>query len=203
MSLGGFALLIFGVCPSKAVATIAIPTDFASMIAKSDVVFAGKVVGKRAEWATRGGKKIIVTVVSFQPTDMYKGFSAAKIELACPGGTIDGKAFEVVGLPQFEVGEACVVFARTNSKAFSPIVGLYHGKLSIKDDAATGQQLLLKHDRSILLDINQIGHDPNDDSLKIGGPPLARAPMSSAVPLTLRQFKEHARNEVQSPSKNK
>ena len=181
----------FLVLAFETVATIAIPTDLPTMVRKADLVFTGKVVGQKAEWADRNGRKSIVTIVSFEVLETHKGAAGAKVDLRCPGGTIGDTTLEMVGMPSFKNGEKCVLFARTNANAVCPIVGIYHGKLLVTTPASGGDETLARHNGRPLNALSEIG---KDDEGPLAAPALAAA--AQAGPVKLKELKARIAEEA-------
>lgn len=163
------------------------------MVRKADLVITAKVTAQKPEWTTRNGQRSIVTKTTFQVIETHKGSPAPTVELSLPGGTIGDTTLEMVGLPQFEIGETSILFIRTNSAAGAPIVGIYHGKLRISKDADSKEEILLRHNGKPLKDVSEIGKEETDE-------PSAAAAHSAATKgakrLKLREFKEHVRKHL-------
>lgn len=172
-------------------ATIAKPTDFRALLQKADVVFHGRVTAKQSSWTLHNGRKAIMTAVSFTVVDIQKGNAGPALSLSFLGGTVGETTLEVDGIPTFEVGEECVVFARTNGLGGCPVVGLYHGKLTITEDVKSGEARLLRHNNLPLTAVAELGRESDEAT----GPALVRPPPTG--PLTLAQFKAIVRAEAQ------
>ena len=159
------------------------------MVRKADLVFTGKVTGQRAEWANLNGRKSIVTVVSLEVLDTHKGIASRKLDLRCPGGTIGDTTLELVGMPTFTEGERCVLFVRTNANAVCPIVGIYHGKLTI--DAGEN---VSRHNGRPLGNISEIGKEDPGPQAASGVAKNAADKTSGRV--TLSELKARISEEV-------
>jgi hypothetical protein len=189
------ALLALFMAAPSALATIARPTDFATMVKNADSIFLGKALSERSEWAVLNGRRAIVTFVSFEVEETFKGASSPTLELRLPGGTIGDKSFEMVGFPRFTLGERAILFIRTNQNLICPLVGIYHGKLTIKKDPASGEEILLRHNGKPLTTLEEIGKDEDQ--------PEAQAQLTephgasnSGEPMKVQRFKEALRNEL-------
>ena len=172
----------------SSLATIAIPTDLRTMVRKADLVFTGKVVAQRAEWANLANRKSIVTIVSFEVLDVHKGTAGKKLDLRCPGGTIGETTLELVGMPSFANDERCILFVRTNANAVCPIVGIYHGKLLLQKTGI--EETISHHDGRPVTNISEIGKDKEGSILE-----SARA-QASPHHVTLSDLKARLREEV-------
>jgi len=172
-------------------ATIAIPTDLRSMVRKADLVFTGKVVAQRSEWANVNNQKKIITLVTCEVLELYKGAAGRTVELRCPGGTVGDTTLELVGLPSFSIGEKCVLFVRTNANAVCPIVGIYHGKLLVSKSTAGSDEVVSRHNGRPLRAISEIGVDSDASAAGAGG-----SAGGGGAPLTFRELRTRIGEEV-------
>jgi hypothetical protein len=77
-----------------------------------------------------------------------------------------------------------------NGEQFCPLVGIYHGKLGIVRDPATGQEILLRYNRRPLTDVREIGLE---DATAMRA---AAAGMPGARPLSVAEFVERIGREL-------
>src|SRR5262245_16970170 len=124
------AVLLCWLLPALAV-TVA-PVDFSSLAAKAEFIFTGKVLSTRCEWTGQGNERCIVTFVTFAVEAAHKGTPPAQLELRFLGGTVGDTSLEVPGLPRFKAGERTILFVEKDRSLFCPLVGIYHGKLTIE-----------------------------------------------------------------------
>lgn len=115
------SLLELGIPASIASATTLVLVKTESIARAADRVAYGRVIATETRW-DRGR---IVTRVRLRPqtggTDLW-------FEL--PGGTVDGVTMQVIGMPEFRLGErTLVILARRSGRL--RLVGLSEGKLAI------------------------------------------------------------------------
>jgi hypothetical protein len=166
------------------------------MVGNADSIFQGKALAERSESAVINGRRAIVTFVSFEVEETFKGTSSRLIELRLPGGTIGDQRFEMVGFPRFAIGERVVVFVRTNENLICPLVGIYHGKLTIKKDPTSGEEVLVRHNGKPLTALEEIGKAEDEPQAGAEATTPNSAPLSRA-PINVQQFKESLRKQVQ------
>ncbi len=165
--------------------TLVRPTSFGELVAKADLIFTGKVLSHQSRWVNQD----IVTDISFEVFEVHKGRAKSPLTLRFMGGTVGDVTLEVIDMPQFKVGETAILFVRAQASASCPIVGIYHGKLSLQKDGASGPERLVRHNGSILTDLAEIGSE---------SPARAAAPGAAALrrPLTLEDFKAGIRRQL-------
>jgi hypothetical protein len=182
------ALLSCWLAPTLAVTVT--PVDFDRLVAQAEFILTGKVLSTRCEWTGRGNERCIVTLVGFEVEAAHKGTPPARLELRFLGGTVGGTTLEVHGVPRFTTGERAILFVERNGEQFCPLVGIHHGTLGIQRDAATGQEILLRYNRSPLTDVREIGvEDAPAARASIAGKPDAR-------PLSVAEFVEQIRRKL-------
>ena len=184
----GAVLLLCWFAPALAV-TVA-PVDFSGLVAKAELIFTGKVVSTRSEWNGQGNERCIVTFVTFDVQGAHKGTPPSRLELRFLGGAMGDTSLEVAGMPKFQAGERSILFVEKDRTLFCPLVGVYHGKLTIEQDPATGQDILLGHNRRPLTDVREMGADEEPAIRAAGTPgPVGR-------PLTVAEFGGHIQREL-------
>ena len=135
--------------------TTVIPPTFDALVGGASTVFVGEVIAVRARWVTSPRGRAIMTDVTFRVEDVWKGRIGAVTMLEFMGGTIDGMTMEVVGMPEFTVGQRNVLFV-SGERAASPLVGFMYGRMKIERDFS-GVDRVRTHDGRSLGDISQLG----------------------------------------------
>ena len=131
--------------------------DFDQLVARADTVFKGTVTGKRSEWTGEGSTRRIVTFVTFQVEETYKGPPAAEQTLRFLGGTVGNDTMDVPEMPRFEPGQKAVLFVVGNGKQFCPLVGVAQGRFHVVKDIDTGREHVLTNDGAPVVTTTEIG----------------------------------------------
>jgi hypothetical protein len=118
---------------SVAGTTTVIPPTFDALVSGANSVFVGEVMAVRSRWITSPRGRAIMTDVTFRVEDVWKGTVGAVTMLEFMGGTVDGMTMEVVGMPQFEVGQRNVLFV-SGERSVSPLVGFMYGRMKVERD---------------------------------------------------------------------
>ena len=154
-----FILSVFlvstGTSPVRAITVVA--RDFDQLVTRADTVFKGTVANKHSEWTGEGNARHIVTFVTFQVEETYKGTVAAEQTLRFLGGTVDDTTLEVPEMPQFEVGQKAILFVVGNGKQFCPLVGVTQGRFHVIRDATTGTERIFTDDHFPVVATAKIG----------------------------------------------
>lgn len=137
-------------------ATTVIAPSFDQLVERADLIFTGQALAQRSEWRNIGGRKSIVTLVSFQVSAVHKGSAGSVATLQFLGGAIGDVTLDISDMPKFKQGERVVLFVHRNGASASPLIGLYHGKFSLHVDAA-GRETVAKHDGEPVADVLEIG----------------------------------------------
>lgn len=167
-------------CLAHAPATTVSPPDFGHLVARAETIFTGKALSSRSEWMGQGNQRCIVTFVTFEVQAVHKGNATARLELRFLGGTIGDTALEVYGVPRFTIGERVILFVEKNGEQFCPLVGICHGRLAIERDPATGQDILLRHNRRPLVNVREIGSGEELEAKAATAQPTAGRPLTIA-----------------------
>jgi hypothetical protein len=125
------AVLIATLGAGRVWASVVTPPPFETLVAEAGEIFVGKVTQQAARWIDRGGKRLIVTDVTFQTEQVLKGSPGAVRTLSFLGGIIGDTRQEVVGMPAFIVGDRDVLFVRSGESSFLPVLGLFHGRFRV------------------------------------------------------------------------
>jgi hypothetical protein len=103
----------------------------------SDYVVHGKVRKKKAErYRSAHGDDLIVTRVSLDVQEKFKGEGASQVEMIEEGGTLDGITLRVSDQPELDVGEEVVAFLKKTDEGYRPHMRGF-GILRLQD--GTGQ----------------------------------------------------------------
>lgn len=167
--------------PVQAVTTI--PRNFDQLVSRADAIFKGSVIDKTSRWTGEGATHHIVTLVTFQVEETYKGTPTPTQTLRFLGGTVGGDTLSVPEMPQFEVGQKAVLFVVDNGKLFCPLVGVAQGRFHVVVDAATHHERVLTDDFSPVVDTAEIGQ------FDAAGAPRLRRYLHTGTPaLTVEEF---------------
>jgi hypothetical protein len=139
-------------------ATTVIPPTFDELVSKAEFIFQGTVTGVRSEWVGEGGRRHIVSYVTFKVDDAIKGNPGASYTLRMLGGTVDGETMAVADGPKFEVGNRDFVFVEHNGQQFIPLVGIMHGRYRIERDD-NGRDIVATNAGAPLSDVARIGKE--------------------------------------------
>lgn len=147
VGLLGLAGAYFVLCIQPAArATEVIPPNFNTMVHRAEVIFRGQVTDIQSSWSGQGTQRTIVSNITFKVLETLKGTATTPYVLQMLGGTVDGQAMEVDGVPKFHIGDETLLFVEHNGTQFFPVVGIMHGYFRVQTDAATGKTLVLKYD---------------------------------------------------------
>jgi hypothetical protein len=149
-----FACLVLIGLPARATSVRA--PDFDTLVDRADLIFTGRVVSQRAEWSSLGGRRSIVTFVSFAVEKVHKGKADSVLALQFLGGTVGDVTMHVAEMPSFKTGERAVLFVENNGLAASPVVGFFHGRFPLRRNAGSHDEVL-KHNGELLADVAEIG----------------------------------------------
>ena len=148
-------LLLANVDATCAMTVIA--RDFDQLVTRADTVFKGTVTIKRSEWMGEGSTRHIVTLVTLQVEETYKGTPATEQTLRFLGGTVGGDTMAVPEMPQFETGQRAVLFVVGNGRQFCPLVGVSQGRFHVIRDAETSHERIFTNDGFPVVNTTEIG----------------------------------------------
>ncbi len=118
------------------------------MTDRADMIFTGRVVGKRAEWNAERTR--IYTYVTFEVETYLKGGSEARVAtVRLLGGRVGRYLAHLPGTPQFGIGEEVLLFCAGQKARVPSVLGLSLGKFTIASNA-DGERIL-KRDISTLM----------------------------------------------------
>jgi hypothetical protein len=149
MSIGRLlAFLVAGACAGAPVAATTIsPPAFETLVATAGEIFLGQVTARSSRLDVRGGKRLVVTDITYRVDEALKGAPGAVKVLTMLGGQVGELRMEVPGLPAFLVGDRDVVFIRPGTPALVPIVALYHGRFRVVTGPAGAGDFVANHAR--------------------------------------------------------
>jgi len=102
------------------------------MASKSTAIVRGRVTSVSA--FERGS--VIYTGYSVQVLEQWKGTPESSIQIALPGGALDGRRQLFGGIPVLEVGAEYVLFLWTGPGGLTQIIGLSQGLFVLERDDA-------------------------------------------------------------------
>lgn len=173
--------------PSAASALTAVTRDFDALVARAETIFKGTVTAQESLWTGEGQTRRIITRVTFQVLETYKGVAASSQTLEFLGGTVAGRTLNVPDMPKFSLGETVVLFAVGNGQQICPLVGAYQGRFSVLRDTTATEERVFTHDGNPVVDIALVGQ-VNETT----GAPALRAYRDhpTAKAMTTEAFKE-------------
>ena len=129
------AILSTLVLPLRLLATTVLSQSFPDLVHKAEIIAVGTVTGINNHWDA--ARRAPFTVVTFSNLNVLKGTGVGNtLSLYFLGGiTPKGHTISVHGVPRFSIGEKNVVFCAGNRRNFSPLVGVWQGRLRIAFDA--------------------------------------------------------------------
>lgn len=131
------------------------------MTERANLIFTGRVVGKRAEWNAERTR--IYTYVTFEVDRYLKGGNDSSIAtVRLIGGQVGRYLVRVPGAPQFTLGEDVLLFCAGEGARIPSVLGLSLGKFTITQNPA-GERFV-KRDISTLMLANYstASRKPND-----------------------------------------
>jgi len=122
----------------------------AEMLAGSELVVQGRVVGQRVEGT--GGKGGIFTVLTLEIVDVVKGTPASRtIELRYLGGQLGDQTLRVSEMALPALGEQGLYFVeKPGRRAVHPLYGWQQGHLVVERDPASGVELVKTQQREAI-----------------------------------------------------
>jgi hypothetical protein len=142
--------------PLLAHATTVVAPRFETLVDRAELIFTGQVLSQRAEWRNHNGERSIVTLVTFGLQQVHKGQAPPTVTLQFLGGALGNVRLEVADIPKFKVGERVMLFVEGNGSAISPVIGFFHGRFTLRKNAA-GTDEVLMHNGDSLASVADIG----------------------------------------------
>jgi len=153
---GGLALS-FGSSEASTVRAM----NLEQMTDRADMIFTGRVVGKRAEWNAERTR--IYTYVTFEVETYLKGGSNARVAtVRLLGGQVGRYLAHLPGTPQFGIGEDVLLFCAGDQARLPSVLGLSLGKFTITSNA-DGERILKRDISTLMLaNYNTKSRQPGD-----------------------------------------
>lgn len=115
--------------------TVIKPT-FAQLVAKADTVARVEVTAVHSQWdATPTGQRVIHTYYDCKVLKSLKGVPTPTLSLRFLGGKVGDAVMDIPDMPSLDVGSRYILFVADNGKAFCPLVGVMHGKFTVRKTA--------------------------------------------------------------------
>ena len=145
--IGWWVVLVVGVLLLARLgwATTVIERSFAALVQDAEVIAVGTVTAIESEWDAQ--KAAPYTLVTFSELEVLKGGTGqSELTLHFLGGpTPDGHILQIVGVPQFRLGERSVIFCVGNQHHAVPLVGIWQGVYRVGFDTERGIETVHTH----------------------------------------------------------
>ena len=127
------------------------------MIAKSTSIVRGKVLDS----GTAVSGTVIFTHYRVQVTERLKGSGPAVVDLAMPGGAVNGIRQRYSGVPQFQPGDEYLFFLWTGKAGLTQVIGLTQGLFAVAAGGAGDPVVTRTSSHELMLDAES--HQPVKD----------------------------------------
>lgn len=125
------------------------PMNLQQMTDRADMIFTGRVVGKRAEWNAERTR--IYTYVTLEVERYLKGGNESHIAtIRLLGGQVGRYLARVPGAPSFAVGEDVLLFCAGDRARIPSVLGLSLGKFTITDNS-NGERFIERDISTLML----------------------------------------------------
>lgn len=219
LAAGWFSLLLLAlpgagpVSPSARALTVE-TRDFEGLVGQAETIFHGTVVAQESLWRGEGAERHLVTQVTFQVSETYKGMAVPRQALEFLGGTREGRTLRVPGVPRFAVGESAILFVVGNGAQVCPLVGAFQGHFAVERDLASAETRVYGHDHRPVTDPAAIGRggaptvssdrsgsltprSRSDEARPTASPTLTAAEFGAAITRKLQERRARGLPEVQ------
>lgn len=116
--------------------------SFHQLVTKSDSVVRVVVTGSHAQWdVTPTGQNVIHTYYDCRVLKTLKGVPSPTLSLRFLGGKVGPAVMEIPDMPTLDVGSRYILFVAGNGTAFCPLVGVMHGKFTVKAGADGAERI--------------------------------------------------------------
>ena len=134
-------LVVFATAPVHATSVVKLNDE--QLVQLSSTVAEGRVTSVRSEWNANHTQ--IFTSVTIQVSSQIKGTTPRSgfLVVRLLGGRVGDVVMELIDQPTFTVDEDVIVFLDATSPQYTPITGLYQGKLTVAPDPATGSPTVI------------------------------------------------------------
>ena len=177
----GLVMIVFFASAAGVSATSILAPDFPRLVKQSELIFTGRVLDQRSTWKNLHGTRSIVTSITFAVDQVHKGRAGATMVLEFLGGTVGDVTLEVDSMPRFRQGERVVLFVERGTGHISPLVGLCHGKFSMRHDTAAGEEIVCAHDGHPVSDVREIGRPRAPRAVKREQPALTHEAFAARI----------------------
>ncbi|MDO8539119.1 MAG: hypothetical protein Q7S40_01655 [Opitutaceae bacterium] len=133
------ALLVAGAVRATTVA----PPTFPQLVQRAEIIVRGIVTDVRCEEFDSPQGRGIQTFVTLRVERALKGSPGATVTLNLLGGKVGQRHLNILGVPEFKVGDRQIVFVSNNGRVVCPLVGLGHGRFHVRR-AATGREFIAR-----------------------------------------------------------
>ena len=120
------------------------------MTTKSTAIVRAKVV---SSYAAMSGP-IIYTHYQLQVSEQYKGAAQTMVDLAIPGGVVNGIRQVWGGAPQLNAGDEYVFFLWTGKSGLTQVMGLTQGLFAVAQDGSKDPAVTHSATHETMLDHN-------------------------------------------------
>ena len=126
-------------------ATTVLEVSFSTLVQDAEVIAVGVVTAIETEWDAQDETPF--TLVTFSDLEVLKGDTGqTELTLHFLGGPApDGAIMQIVGVPQFSLGERVIVFSVGNEHNAVPLVGMWQGVYRVVFDAERGIDTIHNH----------------------------------------------------------
>lgn len=150
-----------------ALATTVLRMEVADLSREADVVVRGKVAEVHSRWSD----KRIITQITIDVTEAYKGAPGKTVTIVQPGGVVGDIGQTVHGMPQFKKDSDVVVFLEKRGEKVFSVVGLAQGLFDV-EKSSDGKSLFVvpvEVDARVLDPRTQAPVAPRNSALTIEG----------------------------------
>lgn len=187
-------VLILLAFPFSAPATSVGQVAVRDLVASSELIFEGRVVGQRVERSRR--PDAIFTYVTFEVLEIIKGdWPEKRLELPYLGGAVDGESLAVAELWPPPVGEKGIYFVESLGRLqVHPLYGWQQGHYRVEADPK-GRELIRTFSGQAIYGLD-LGQEAGDFGLSDGVAAGVRRQANSRQepPLTVLEFKQRLRD---------
>jgi hypothetical protein len=110
-----------------------------TLVARSDRIVYGRVVGSRAVWDS--ATQTIWTQTELQVMDVVKGVAERTVTVSEPGGVIGDVGHLFPGVPSFRLNDEFVLFLHRAAGDRLRVTGMRQGVFAVIRDPASGQRI--------------------------------------------------------------
>jgi hypothetical protein len=132
------------------------------MVAKSTLIVRGKV----SDASTSASGPVIYTHYTIQVSERLKGQTGATVDIAVPGGTVNGLRQTFAGAPTLNAGDDFVFFLYTGRDGRTSILGLTQGLFALRADGS-GDPMSTRSATSELMLDRKSGRPVKDEAVSM------------------------------------